>query len=140
MKTKVLECLNIWGSILSGSIGYYLGGWDILLKAILIFMILDFLTGWLKAIFYKKLSSEVGAKGIIKKVVVFMIIGVANILQKMLGENIPLRETVIMFYCINEILSIIENAACFVPIPGKLRQTLKQLQDEYIKEDEKNQN
>ena len=102
-----------------------------MLKAILVFVILDFLTGWLKAIYTKSLSSKAGFKGIIRKVVIFIIIAVASILQMLLNDKIPLRETMIMFYILNEALSIIENASYFIPVPARLKDVLRELNQKY---------
>lgn len=124
---KVVESIKIITSLGAGVVGYWLGGWDVMLKTIMIMVIFDYITGWLKAIFSKTLSSGIGFKGLVKKIIIFIIIVVANLLQELLNDTIPLRETIIMFYIVNEALSIVENAAYFVPIPEKLKRVLLQL-------------
>lgn len=112
-----------------GVLTYLLGGWDITLKTIVILAIADYVLGVFKGVYLKKLSSEIGFKGLLKKIVMFFVIGVAYAIQKLLGDTIPLREVVIMFYISNEGISILENAAIFIPIPDKLRDVLLQLRD-----------
>jgi len=128
-----MEKLFNWISIVLGLIGgiicKQLGGWDMLLKTIVFFVVLDYVTGWIKAIHEEKLSSEVGFKGILKKVVVFIVIAVAYKTQELIGNAIPIREIVIMFYLVNEALSLLENAAIFIPIPQKLKDILLQLRE-----------
>lgn len=122
-----------WISILIGTFGgtlvYWLGGWDTLLKTIVFLAITDYITGLIKGIYLKKLSSEIGFKGLLKKIVMFIVIAVAYMLQNLLNGTIPLREVVIMFYIANEGISLLENAAIFIPIPDKLRAVLLQLRD-----------
>ena len=79
--------------------------------------------------YLKELSSEIGFKGLLKKIVMFIVIAVAFVIQQMIGGTVPLREIVIMFYIANEAISLLENAAIFVPIPDKLRDVLLQLRD-----------
>ena len=97
--------------------------------------VLDYLTGVIKGIYQKRLSSEIGYKGLLKKIVMFIVIAVAFIIQRLISDVIPLREVVIMFYVCNEALSLLENAAEFVPIPDKLKNTLLQLRDKEESED-----
>lgn len=108
---------------------YWLGGWDVLLKTIVFLAVVDYITGIIKGIYLKELSSEIGFKGLLKKIVMFIVIAVAYEIQLLIGGTIPLREVVIMFYVTNESLSLIENAAIFVPIPEKLKDVLLQLRD-----------
>lgn len=130
---KKMEKLFNWISIVFGMIGgvmsYWLGGWDVLLKTIVFLAVVDYITGIIKGIYLKELSSEIGFKGLLKKIVMFIVIAVAYEIQLLIGGTIPLREVVIMFYVTNESLSLIENAAIFVPIPEKLKDVLLQLRD-----------
>lgn len=130
---KKVERLFNWISVVSGIVGgflsYWLGGWDILLKTIVFLAVVDYITGIIKAIYLKQLSSEIGFKGLFKKIVMFIVIAVAFVIQQLIGETVPLREIVIMFYICNEALSLLENAAIFIPIPDKLRNVLLQLRD-----------
>ena len=122
---------GLFGGILS----YWLGGWDVLLKTIVFLAVTDYITGVIKGIYKKELSSETGFKGLLKKIVMFIVIAVAFSIQELIGNTIPLREVVIMFYICNEALSLLENAAVFVPIPDKLKEVLIQLRDKDTKED-----
>lgn len=122
-----------WISIVIGAIGgfaaYWLGGWDNLLKVIVILAVLDYVTGIFKAIRMKALSSEIGFMGLLKKIVMFIVIAAAFSLQELMVNAVPLREVVIMFYIANEGLSLLENAAIFIPIPDGLRNVLLQLRE-----------
>ena len=130
---KKMEKLFNWISVVVGIIGgffsYWLGGWDILLKTIVFLAVVDYITGLIKAVYLKELSSEIGFKGLLKKIVMFIVIATGYIIQGLIGGTIPLREVVIMFYIANEALSLLENAAMFIPIPDKLRDVLLQLRD-----------
>lgn len=121
-------------SIVFGLVGGFacslLGGWDMLLKSIVILMVLDYVTGLLKAIYNKELSSEIGFKGLIRKITIFIVIATAYVIQGIMGDEIPLREIVILFFIANEGISLIENASEFVPIPEKLKDVLMQLRKE----------
>ena len=114
-----------------GWLGYFLGGCDGLLIALVIFVICDYLTGIMCAIADKKLSSEVGFKGICRKVLIFTLVGIANIVDiNVIGEAGVLRTAVIFFYLSNEGVSLLENAAHLgLPIPEKLKAVLEQLHD-----------
>lgn len=107
-----------------GTISYFLGGWDSLLRTILFLTIIDFLTGIFKAIFQKTFSCRECFKGITRKIIIFFIIAVSNTIQQFLNDSIPLRETIIVFYIFNEALSILENAAFFIPIPSHLKDSI----------------
>ena len=123
-----------------GWLGYFLGGCDGLLYALLAFVVIDYITGVMCAIADKNLSSEVGFKGICRKVLIFLLVGIANVLDvQVIGTGSVLRTAVIFFYLSNEGVSIIENAAHLgLPIPEKLKAVLEQLHDraENEKEDE----
>lgn len=105
------------------------GGFDGFLYALLVFVVVDYLTGVMCAIADKKLSSEVGFKGICKKVLIFVMVGVAHIMDiYLIGNGEVLRTAVIFFYCSNEGVSMLENAAHLgLPIPEKLKAALEQL-------------
>lgn len=126
---KIFNWISIVGGVIGGVLADLLGGWDALLIAILVLMVLDYLTGLVKAAYLKKLSSEIGFKGICKKVMMLLVIAFAHILHSALGETIPFREITISFFVVNEGLSILENAAVMIPIPEKLKDTLLQLRD-----------
>ena len=124
---------------MGGWLGYFLGGCDGLLYALLAFVVLDDITGIMCAIAHKKLSSAVGFKGICRKVLIFALVGVGHLLDtQVIGSGSVLRTAVIFFYLSNEGLSLVENAAYLgLPIPGKLHKVLEQLHDRAEKEDEK---
>lgn len=116
---------------LGGWIGYYLGGCDGLLYALIAFVIVDYLTGVMCAIADKKLSSNVGFKGICRKVLIFLLVGIANIIDvQVIGQIGILRTAVIFFYLSNEGVSLLENAGHLgLPIPEQLKTVLEQLHD-----------
>ena len=127
----------VWSKIqiavtaLGGWLGYFLGGMDGMLIALIVFMALDYITGVMCAIADKNLSSAVGFKGICKKVLILMLVGVANIVDVyVIGNSGALRGAVICFYLSNEGLSLLENAGHIgLPIPDKLKEILEQLHD-----------
>ncbi|GFI12279.1 hypothetical protein IMSAGC007_04759 [Lachnospiraceae bacterium] len=133
---------EFWGMIqlvfvgIGGWLGYFVGGCDGLIKALVVFAAVDYITGVICAVADKKLSSAVGFKGIAKKVVIFILVGVASLLDTyVLGEIGILRTAVIFFYLSNEGLSLLENAAYLgLPIPSKLKMVLEQLHDRSEKE------
>ena len=116
---------------LGGWLGYFLGGMDGLMIALIVLMTLDYVSGVMCAIIDKKLSSAVGFKGICKKVFILMLVGVAHIIDlHVVGTGSALRGAVICFYMSNEGLSLLENVAHIgLPIPDKLRDILTQLHD-----------
>ena len=121
-----------------GWLGYFLGGCDGLLYTLLAFVILDYLTGIMCAIVDKKLSSEIGFRGIFKKVLIFVLVGVGHLMDlQILGAAGVLRTAVIFFYLSNEGVSLVENAAHLgLPIPAKLKAVLEQLHDRSEKDGE----
>ena len=126
---KIWNGLSIAGGLLGGVLIKLLGGFDKMLAAIILLVVLDYITGVLKGIYTKKLSSSTGFKGIIKKIIIFIVIATAVCIQGLIGDSIPLREVTIMFFVCNEALSLLENAAEFIPIPEKLKEVLIQLRD-----------
>ena len=116
-------------TMLGGMLGYFVGGWDGMLIALVVLMALDYVTGVICAIADHKLSSSVGFRGIFKKVFVLMLVGVANIVDvHVVGSGSALRAAVICFYLSNEGVSILENAAHIgLPIPEKLKTVPEQL-------------
>lgn len=114
---------------IGGWLGYFLGGFDGLLYALIAFAVVDYITGVMCAIIDKKLSSAVGFKGICRKVLIFILVGIANILDvEVIGTGSILRTAIIFFYLSNEGVSLLENAAHLgLPIPQKLKEVLQQL-------------
>lgn len=121
-----------------GWLGWFLGGCDGLLFALVAFVVIDYITGIMCAVVDKKLSSAVGFKGIFKKVLIFALVGVGHILDtRVIGAGSVLRTAVIFFYLSNEGISLLENAGHLgLPIPKKLKSILEQLHDRAEKEDE----
>ena len=122
---------------IGGWLGYFLGGCDGLVVALVVFVVADYLTGVMCAISEKKLSSEVGFRGIFRKVLIFILVGIANILDvQVIGTGSVLRTAIIFFYISNEGISLLENAGRLgLPIPEKLKLVLEQLHNESEKED-----
>lgn len=120
-----------------GWLGYFLGGCDGLLYALIAFVVIDYITGVMCAISNHTLSSEVGFKGICRKVLIFLLVGIANILDiHVIGSGSALRTAVIFFYISNEGVSLLENAAHLgLPIPEKIKVVLEQLHDRSTKEE-----
>jgi toxin secretion/phage lysis holin len=114
-----------------GWLGWFLGGCDGLLYALIAFCIIDYLSGVACAISDHNLSSQIGFKGIFKKVLIFLLVGIGHILDtQVIGSGSVLRTAVIFFYLSNEGVSLIENAAHLgLPIPEKLKDVLEQLHD-----------
>ena len=126
-------------AVLGGWLGYFLGGCDGLLIALVAFVSIDYVTGVMCAVSDKKLSSRAGFKGICRKVLIFTLVGVANIIDiQIIHTGSVLRTAVIFFYLSNEGVSLLENAAHLgLPIPKKLKAVLEQLHDKHNKEDDK---
>ena len=124
---------------IGGWLGWFLGGCDGLLYALLAFVVIDYITGIMCAIVDKKLSSAVGFKGIFKKVLIFCLVGVGHALDtQVIGTGSILRTAVIFFYLSNEGLSLTENSAHLgLPIPEKLKAVLEQLHDRDSEEEHK---
>ena len=128
---------QIWSGIqlaftaFGGFLGWFLGGIDGFLYALIAFVVIDYITGVMCAITDKKLSSSVGFKGICRKVLIFTLVGIGNIVDVyVLGQGGVLRTAVIFFYLSNEGVSIMENTAHLgLPIPAKLKEVLEQLHE-----------
>ena len=128
---------QIWSGIqiaftaFGGFLGWFLGGVDGFLYALIAFTVIDYITGVMCAITDKKLSSAVGFKGICRKVLIFTLVGIGNIVDfYVLGQGGVLRTAIIFFYLSNEGVSIMENSAHLgLPIPAKLKEVLEQLHE-----------
>ena len=131
MKT-VWNYVQLTITTIGGWLGWFLGGLDGLLYALIAFVVIDYITGVMCAVLEKKLSSEVGARGIFKKVVIFSLVGIAHIIDtRRIGTGSTLRTAIVLFYLSNEGISIIENAAIIgLPVPKKLTDILEQLNKE----------
>ena len=123
-----------WTSTVIGIVGGFFaaifGQWDSILWALLVIMVLDYLTGVIKAVYTKNISSEVGFKGLLKKITVLIIVALSNVLQQITGDNVAIREIVIMFYVANEGISVLENVAVIYPrMPKAIKDILLQIRD-----------
>ena len=129
--------IQIAFSAIGGFIGWLLGGFDGFLYALIAFAVIDYITGVMCAISDKRLSSEVGFKGICRKVLIFVLVGIGNLVDVyVLGEAGVLRTAVIFFYLSNEGVSLLENSAHLgLPIPQKLKSVLEQLHNRNEKEE-----
>lgn len=125
-------------SAIAGSLGYFVGGFDSMIYALLVFVIFDYITGVMCAIADKTVSSAIGFKGICRKVLIFLLVGVANILDvQVIGTGSALRTAIIFFYLSNEGISLLENAAHLgLPVPEKIKTVLEQLHNRSQKEEE----
>ena len=125
-------------TVLGGWIGYFVGGCDGLLIALVAFVSIDYVTCVMCAISDKDLSSRVGFKGICRKILIFALVGVANLIDvQVIQTGSILRTAVIFFYLSNEGVSFLENAAHLgLPIPKKLKEVLEQLHDKHNKEED----
>ena len=123
--------IRFWSAGAGAALGDYLGSFDSLMYALVAFIITDYVTGVLCAIVERKLDSSIGFRGICQKVFIMALVGVANVLDvHVVGSGCVLRSAVIFFYCANEGISIIENAARIgLPVPDKLTEVMKQLKN-----------
>jgi len=130
MKT-VWNTIQLTIATIGGWLGWFLGGLDGFLYALIAFVVIDYITGIMCAVLEKRLSSEVGARGIFKKVLIFSLVGIAHIIDtRLIGSGSALRTAVLFFYISNEGISIIENAAIIgLPVPKKLTDILAQIKN-----------
>lgn len=129
---ELVNTIQMIVTVMGGYIGYFLGGWDGFLYALVAFVVIDYITGLMVAVLEKRLSSEVGFRGIFKKVVLFSLVAVGHIVDSRLLQNEGvIRTAVIFFYLSNEGISILENTAKIgLPVPEKLKEVLSQLNKE----------
>jgi len=122
---------------IGGWLGYFVGGADGLLVTLLVFMVLDYITGVMCGIVDKKLSSAVGFKGLFRKMLIFALVGVGHVVDMhVIGTGGALRSAVICFYLSNEGLSMLENATHLgLPVPDKLKSILAQLHNRIDEDD-----
>lgn len=130
--------IQIIFAALGGWIGFFLGGWDGALYALITFITVDYITGVMCAVTDRRLSSEIGFRGICRKVIILTLVGVGSILDRQIvGTGSMLRTAVIFYYLSNEGISILENATRLgLPVPEKLKNVLEQLKNDK-KEDKK---
>jgi toxin secretion/phage lysis holin len=130
MKT-LWNWISVALAAVGGFLGWFLGGLDGALYALFAFTVADYITGVFSAYIRKELSSEVGAKGIVKKVTIYIIVGIGHLADvHLLGGGNALRTALIFFYAANELVSLVENSAVIgLPIPQALKDTLTQLRE-----------
>ena len=130
--SKFKDITRLLFTIFGSCMGFFLGDMDIFIYTLLAFVICDYLSGIIRAGFERKLSSKVGFRGIFKKIMIFIIVGIANLCDKNLVQNqAMIRSAIIFFYIANEGLSILENSiAIGLPIPEKLKILLEQFKEE----------
>ena len=125
---------NIFKNIMAGIctvLSFLFGDMEGLMVALVALIILDYISGVIAAAVEKRLSSEVGAKGIAKKIFMLLIVALANIVDiNVIGDGHVLKTVTVVFYICNECISLIENAGRIgVPVPKKLLDVLEQLRD-----------
>lgn len=125
----MIDVIKTIFAAIGAGLGYFFGGLDGLMIALIVFVVVDYVTGIIVAIINKTLSSEIGFIGIAKKVFIFLLVGMANILDvNVIGSGSMIRSAVICFYIANEGISILENAGNMgLPLPKKLKDVLEQL-------------
>lgn len=121
--------IQVGFAAVGGFLGWFLGGMDGFMYALIAFVVVDYLTGVMRAVIEKELSSRIGARGIFKKVLVFLLVGVAHLTDfYLLGNGNALRTAVVFFYISNEGISMLENATVIgLPVPEKLKEALAQI-------------
>ena len=129
---NIVNVMQYIFTAIGGAVGWFVGGLDGFLYALITFVVIDYITGVMVGFTEKKLSSEVGFKGICRKVVIFCLVGMAHILDvHVIQTGNVLRTAVIFFYLSNEGISILENASMLgLPVPQKVRDVLEQLKDD----------
>ena len=126
---NVFNKISLVIGIIGGIAAKLLGGFDTLTVALLTLMVFDYITGIIKSVISKNLSSKIGYVGILKKVLILCIVCVSVVIQSILPDALPIREITLIFFLCNEGLSIIENSAQIIPLPEKLKEVLLQLRD-----------
>ncbi len=134
---KYLNAASIVTGVLGGVMVSWLGGMDAILHALVYLVIVDYLTGLLKAWNLKEISSRIGFIGLIRKVLIFVVIAVAVEVEKVIGSSIPLREIVIMFYLANEGISFLENISVFINFPDQIKDAFLQIRGTHDEKEEK---
>ena len=134
---NVVDALRIAAAGIGGIVTYIWGPWDALIIALVAMVIIDYITGVIKAAVQGKLSSAVGFRGLLKKVAIFLLVAVGVMVDRVIpATNEAVRSAVIFFYIANEGLSILENAGELgLPLPAALKKSLEKMQDKEEKSD-----
>ena len=129
---NVITTVQVVLAAIGGALGWFIGGMDGFMYALIAFVIADYLTGVMVAVLERKLSSDVGFRGIFKKVMIFVLVGIGHIIDaRIIGDGSSVKTAIIFFYLSNEGISIVENACVIgLPVPQKLRDVLTQLRGE----------
>ncbi len=137
---NIINSIQLIITAVGGYIGYFLGGFDGFIYALVVFITIDYSTGIMVAVLERKLSSEIGFRGIFKKVLIFTLVGIANIVDtQLIKSGSAIRTATICFYLSNEGISVLENCVKIgLPIPEKLKQVLEQFGKEDNVDDENN--
>lgn len=136
MYDRVFAFIRGFGAMITGVFSYLYGELNGLLIALIVAVVLDYMTGLIKGAILKKLSSEVGFKGILRKVLILLVVGLAHVIDNCVGSGETWRNIVIVFYICNEGLSILENVvACGLPVPEKLKDILTQMKRADLEKD-----
>lgn len=135
---EICKHLQFMFAGLGAWLGWFLGGYDGFIYALVALVTIDYITGVMRPFVEKQLSSEIGARGIVKKVLIFTLVGIGHTIDsQVLGSGNAIRTAVIFFYLSNEGISILENSVAMgLPIPDKLRMVLEQLRSEGSRTDE----
>ncbi|MEG0376904.1 MAG: phage holin family protein [Eubacterium sp.] len=120
-----------WAAVLGGgTLSYVFGGLDDLLKALLLLIILDYITGVIVGASRKNLSSAIGLRGIFKKLMILFTVSAAYAIQQVIAIDLPIRDMTVLFYLCNEGISLLENASELIPVPQKLKEILLKFKEE----------
>lgn len=133
---KTVQCISaVFGAV----IGFLFGEISGLLIALVFLMVIDYITGIIKAYYKHELSSEIGFKGIFKKIIILCLVSVAHMIDLyVIGSSAVIMSATIMFYIGNEGISILENAADIdIPLPPALIKALKQISESQKKKNDK---
>lgn len=133
---KLFNTASILVGVIGGAVVKLFGGFDTMMNVLLAMMVLDYASGVIKAISQRRLSSEIGFKGLLKKATALLVVAAANVIGQAFGDHAPIREIVITFYAANEGISLLENAASVSnKVPQRLKDILLQLRGD---DDERN--
>lgn len=135
---NIINTIQLIFTALGGYLGWFLGGLDGFMYALIVFVAIDYITGVMVAVLEKKLSSEIGFRGIFKKILIFVLVGIGHIIDtNVIQTGSIIRTAVIFFYLSNEGISILENSSKIgLPIPKKLRDVLEQINKEEESKDD----
>lgn len=135
---NIVNTIQLIFTALGGYLGWFLGGLDGFMYALIVFVAIDYITGVMVAVLEKKLSSEIGFRGIFKKILIFVLVGIGHIIDiNVIRTGSIVRTTVIFFYLSNEGISILENSSRIgLPIPKKLKEVLEQINKEEESKDD----